>query len=415
VVPLGAACLIAAPFACVYAGGAALLGARRGDRRLVDSSRRAVYALCALLTVAVIVLEAAFLRSDFTVALVADHSSTTTPFAYKLTAMWSSQAGSLLLWAWVLSIASSAVLFITRNRHREVVPWATAVLAGIALFFTGLILLAGDTNPFERLHPAPAEGVGLEPLLRHPAMAIHPPMLYSGYVLWSIPFAFAIGALIARRVDASWIRTTRRFALVAWTFLGIGLLLGSFWSYDELGWGGYWGWDAVENAALMPWLAGTAFLHSMMVQEKRGMLKVWNVSLIVLTFTLALLGTFLVRSGILESIHAFGASTVGGPLLGLIAVVVIGSTALIVSRLGDLRSERRIESLASRESVFLINNLLLLGLVAVIFWGTFFPLISEALTGNKSSLGPPWFDRYTTPRSCWSCSPGSGRCWPGGR
>jgi cytochrome c-type biogenesis protein CcmF len=396
-VPLGAACLIAAPFACLYAGGAALLGARRGDPRLVDSSRRAVYALCALLTVAVIVLEAAFLRSDFTVALVADHSSTTTPFAYKLTAMWSSQAGSLLLWAWVLSIASSAVLFITRHRHREVVPWATAVLAGIALFFTGLILLAGDTNPFARLHPAPAEGVGLEPLLRHPAMAIHPPMLYSGYVLWSIPFAFAIGALIARRVDASWIRTTRRFALVAWTFLGIGLLLGSFWSYDELGWGGYWGWDAVENAALMPWLAGTAFLHSMMVQEKRGMLKVWNVSLMVLTFTLALLGTFLVRSGILESIHAFGASTVGGPLLGLIAVVVIGSTALIVSRLGDLRSERRIESLASRESVFLINNLLLLGLVAVIFWGTFFPLISEALTGEKSSLGPPWFDRYTTP------------------
>jgi cytochrome c-type biogenesis protein CcmF len=396
VVPLGAACLIAAPFACVYAGTAALLGAR-GDRRLVDSSRRAVYALCALLTIAVVILEAAFLRSDFSVALVADHSSTTTPFAYKLTAMWSSQAGSMLLWAWVLSIASSAVLLITRNRHREVVPYATAVLAGIALFFTGLMLFANGAYPFDRLNPAPAEGVGLEPLLRHPAMAIHPPMLYSGYVLWSIPFAFAIGALIARRVDASWIRTTRRFALVAWTFLGIGLLLGSFWSYDELGWGGYWGWDPVENAALMPWLAGTAFLHSMMVQEKRGMLRVWNVSLIAATFTLALLGTFLVRSGILESIHAFGASTVGGPLLVLIAVVVIGSAALIVSRLGDLRSERRIESLASREAVFLINNLLLLGLVAVIFWGTFFPLISEALTGSKHSLGPPWFDRYTTP------------------
>jgi cytochrome c-type biogenesis protein CcmF len=397
VIPLGAACLIAAPFACAYAAGAALLGARRDDRRLVDSSRRAIYALCALLTVCVVVLEAAFLRSDFSVALVADHSSTTTPTGYKLTAMWGSQAGSLLLWAWVLSIAASAVLFITRNRHREVVPWATAALAGIALFFTGLMLFAGGAHPFDRLDPAPAEGAGLEPLLRHPAMAIHPPMLYSGYVLWAIPFAFAIGALIARRVDASWIRTTRRFALVAWTFLGIGLLLGSFWSYDELGWGGYWGWDAVENAALMPWLAGTAFLHSVMVQEKRGMLRVWNVSLIVLTFTLALLGTFLVRSGILESIHAFGASTVGGPLLGLIAVVVIGSAALIVSRLPDLRSERRIESLASRESVFLINNLLLLGLVAVIFWGTFFPLISEALTGSKSSLGPPWFDRYTAP------------------
>jgi cytochrome c-type biogenesis protein CcmF len=395
-VPLGAACLIAAPFACAYAGGAALVGAR-GDRRLVDSSRRAIYALCALLTIAVVILEAAFLRSDFSVALVADHSSTTTPFAYKLTAMWSSQAGSLLLWAWVLSIASSAVLLITRNRHREVVPYATAVLAGLGLFFTCLMLFANGANPFDRLNPAPSEGVGLEPLLRHPAMAIHPPMLYSGYVLWSIPFAFAIGALITRRVDASWIRTTRRFALVAWTFLGIGLLLGSFWSYDELGWGGYWGWDPVENAALMPWLAGTAFLHSVMVQEKRGMLRVWNVSLIAATFTLALLGTFLVRSGILESIHAFGASTVGGPLLGLIAVVVVGSAALIASRLPDLRSQRRIESLASRESVFLINNLLLLGLVAVIFWGTFFPLISEALTGSKHSLGPPWFDRYTTP------------------
>jgi cytochrome c-type biogenesis protein CcmF len=228
-------------------------------------------------------------------------------------------------------------------------------------------------------------------------MAIHPPMLYSGYVLWSIPFAFAIGALVSRRVDASWIRITRRFALVAWTFLGIGLLLGAFWSYEELGWGGYWGWDAVENAALMPWLLGTAFLHSVMVQEKRGMLKVWNVSLIVGTFTLALLGTFLVRSGILESIHAFGASTVGGPLLALIATVLLGSTALIVSRHDDLRSPRRIESLVSREAVFLVNNLLLVGLVAVIFWGTFFPLISEAVTGEKSSLGSPWFDDYTTP------------------
>jgi cytochrome c-type biogenesis protein CcmF len=396
-VELGSACLIAAPFACVYAAGAALLGARRGDRRLVDSSRRAVYALCALLTVCVVVLELAFLRSDFSVALVADHSSTTTPTFYKLTAMWSSQGGSLLLWAWVLSIASSAVLFLTRNRHREVVPYATAVLAGLGLFFTCLMLFAGGANPFERLDPAPAEGVGLNPLLRHPAMAVHPPMLYSGYVFFAIPFAFAIGALISRRLDASWIRSTRRFALVAWVFLTIGVLLGARWSYSELGWGGYWGWDAVENASLMPWLLGTAFLHSVMVQEKRGMLKVWNVSLVVGTFTLSLLGTFLVRSGILESIHAFGASTVGGPLLGLIAVVVIGSAALIVSRADDLRAPRRIESLASRESIFLVNNLLLVGLCAVIFWGTFFPLISEAITGERASLGSPWFDRYTAP------------------
>jgi cytochrome c-type biogenesis protein CcmF len=394
-IELGAACLIAAPVACLYAAGAAIAGARRHDRRLVDSSRRAIYALCALLTVSVVVLEAAFLRSDFSVALVAEHSSTTTPTGYKLTAMWSSQGGSLLLWAWVLSIASSGVLYLTRGRHRELVPYATAVLAGIGLFFTMLLLLGA--NPFDRLDPAPAEGAGLTPLLRHPMMAIHPVMLYSGYVLWSIPFAFAIGALVTRRLDASWIRSTRRFALVAWIFLGVGILLGSRWSYSELGWGGYWGWDAVENASLMPWLVGTAFLHSVMVQERRGMLKVWNVSLIVATFTLALLGTFLVRSGILESIHAFGASTVGGPLLGLIAVVIVGSAALIVSRLDDLRSERRIESLASRESVFLVNNLLLVGLAVVIFWGTFFPLISEAFTGEKSSLGSPWFDRYTAP------------------
>ena len=396
-VELGAACLIAAPVACLYAIGAAILGARRADRRLVDSSRRAIYALCALLTVCVVVLEAAFLRSDFSVALVADHSSTTTPTGYKLTAMWSSQGGSLLLWAWVLSIAASGVLYLTRRRHREVVPWATAVLAGIGLFFTCLMLFADGASPFARLDPAPAEGVGLNPLLRHPMMAIHPVMLYSGYVLWSIPFAFAIGALdrapARRELDPHHppLRA-RRLDLP-----GIGVLLGSRWSYSELGWGGYWGWDAVENASLMPWLVGTAFLHSMMVQEKRGMLKVWNVSLIVATFALALLGTFLVRSGILESIHAFGASTVGGPLLVMIALVVGGSAALIVSRLADLRSERRIESLASREAVFLINNLLLVGLCVVIFWGTFFPLISEAITGERSSLGSPWFDRYTAP------------------
>ena len=393
-VGLGAACLVMALIAAASAAVLALIGTR-GDRRYVDASRRAIYAFCALLTICVVVLEAAFLRSDFSVELVADHSSTTTPTFYKLTALWSSQGGSLLLWAWVLSIASSAVLFLTRRKHREIVPWATAILAGLGLFFCALMLFGA--NPFARLDPVPAEGAGLNPLLRHPMMAIHPVALYSGYVAFSIPFAFAIGALITRRLDASWIRSTRRFALVAWMLLGLGLLLGANWSYAELGWGGYWGWDPVENAALMPWLAGTAFLHSIMVQERRGMLKVWNVSLIVGTFALALLGTFLVRSGVLESIHAFGASTVGGPLLGLIAVVLIGSTALIISRLGDLRSERRIDSMLSREAVFLVNNLLLVGLVAVIFWGTFFPLIAEAVTGETSSLAAPWFNRYATP------------------
>ena len=398
---LGAACLGAAFLTALYAVGAALAGTR-GDRRWTDSARRAVFALAALLTVCVLTLEVSFLRDDFSVELVADHSSTTTPTGYKLTAMWSSQAGSLLLWAWVLSLATSGVLLATRNRLRELVPWATAILGGLAVFFTGLMLFgilspAADSFPFARLDPAPAEGVGLTPLLRHPAMAIHPPMLYSGYVLFSIPFAFAIAALVTRRLDAAWIRSTRRFALVAWVFLSTGVLLGSFWSYNELGWGGYWGWDAVENASLMPWLTGTAFLHSVMVQEKRGMLRAWNVSLIVGTFALCLLGTFLVRSGILESIHAFGVSKVGGPLLALIAVVILGSAVLIGSRLGELRGERRIESLASREAVFLVNNLLLVGLCVVIFWGTFFPLISEAITGDERSVGPPFFNAVTTP------------------
>ncbi|MEO8092308.1 MAG: cytochrome c biogenesis protein CcsA [bacterium] len=271
---LGAACLACAFLCALYAVWAAIV-ARNGDRRYRDSARRAIYAMAVLLTVSVVTLEVSFLRDDFSVALVADHSSTTTPVGYKLTAMWSSQAGSLLLWAWVLSLATSGVLMLTRNRLRELVPWATAVLAALGAFFCGLMLFgvispAAESFPFARLNPAPVEGVGLTPLLRHPAMAIHPPMLYSGYVLFAIPFAFAIAALVTRHLDASWIRATRRFALVAWLFLSVGVLLGSYWSYNELGWGGYWGWDAVENASLMPWLIGTAFLHSVMVQEQRG-------------------------------------------------------------------------------------------------------------------------------------------------
>jgi cytochrome c-type biogenesis protein CcmF len=393
---VGSVALALAFLTAVFAAVAALIG-RDGDRRWVDISRRAVYALFALLTLCVVLIEVSFLNDDFSLKVVQQHSSIETPTFYKLAAMWSSQEGSLLLWAWVLSIASSLALLATRGRLREVVPYATAVMAGVAAFFTGLMLFAGGVNPFATLSPAPADGVGLNPLLQHPSMMIHPPMLYSGYVALTVPFAFAIGALVTRRLDAAWIRSTRRFALIAWAFLGLGLLLGARWSYTELGWGGYWAWDPVENAALMPWLMCTAFLHSVMVQERRGMLKVWNASLIVASFSLALLGTFLVRSGVLQSIHSFGESTVGPYILGLIAVVLIGSTALIVSRLDDLRSPKRIDSLASREAVFLVNNLLLVALVAVIFWGTFFPLISELFTGEKSSLAAPWFDRYTTP------------------
>jgi cytochrome c-type biogenesis protein CcmF len=393
---LGSA-LLALAFVTALAAGALALWGRDGDRRRIDLSRRTVYTFCGLLTACVVIIEIAFASDDFGFKIVQEHSSIETPNFYKLAAMWSSQEGSLLLWAWVLSIAASLSLWSTRNKLREIVPYATAVMMGVAAFFTGLMLFAPDVQPFAAGPSGATDGVGLNPLLQHPSMMIHPPMLYSGYVAFTVPFAFAIGALVTRRLDAEWIRATRRFALIAWTFLGFGLLLGARWSYTELGWGGYWAWDPVENAALMPWLLGTAFLHSIMVQEKRGMLKVWNACLVVGTFSMALLGTFLVRSGVLQSIHAFGDNTVGPYILGLIAVVVLGSTALIVSRLDHLRSAKRIDSLISRESIFLVNNLLLVGLTAVIFWGTFFPLISELFTGEKASLAAPWFDRYTTP------------------
>jgi cytochrome c-type biogenesis protein CcmF len=392
---LGRACLILALGVALYGVAASVHGARARRRDWAESGRRSVYALAGILTVAVVVLEAAFLRSDFRFEVVAGHSSTTTPALYRLGAMWSSQEGSLLLWVWLLSLWSSLVLFLVRGRAREVTPWATAVLLGLAAFFASLTVFFVD--PFAAAQPVPAEGAGLNPLLRHPSMMIHPPLLYSGYTLFTVPFAFAVGALLARRLDAEWIALTRRFALAAWFFLGVGILLGARWSYVELGWGGYWGWDPVENASLMPWLTGTAFLHSVMIQEKRGMLKVWNVSLVLATGILAILGTFLVRSGILDSIHAFGASTLGRPFLVLIVVLVAGSVALVVSRRVQLRSEHRLDSLLSREAVFLLNNLVLVGLCFVVFWGTFFPLISEALTGTRASVGPPWFDRYTVP------------------
>jgi cytochrome c-type biogenesis protein CcmF len=378
-----------------YGIGASLYGVCARRNAWVESGRRAVYALAGVLTLAFAILVAAFLRSDFSLAVVAEHSSTTTPGFYRAAAAWSAQEGSLLLWVWLLSLWSSLALFLTRGRLRDVAAWAQAVLLAFAGFFTVLLLFLAD--PFERLHPAPQEGVGLSPLLRHPSMMFHPPMLYSGYTLFAIPFAFAIGALIARRVDAEWIRSTRRFALAAWFFLGVGVLLGARWSYAELGWGGYWAWDPVENASLMPWLTGTAFLHSIMIQEKRGMLKVWNISLALAMGTLAVLGTFLVRSGILDSIHAFGASTLGGPFVALIAAMVAGSMVLVVARRDLLRSEHRLTSLLSREAAFLANNLVLISLCFVVFWGTFFPLISEAVTGNKAAVGPPWFDRYVTP------------------
>jgi cytochrome c-type biogenesis protein CcmF len=392
---LGRALLILGLLVALYGIGASLYGGIKRRQQWVDSGRRSVYALAGLMTLAFAILEAAFLRSDFSFNVVAGHSSTTTPTFYKATAAWSSQEGSLLLWVFLLSMWSSLVLFLTRKRVREIAPYATAVLLGFAAFFTSLTVFMA--NPFATSANPPLEGAGLDPLLLHPSMMFHPPMLYSGYTLLTIPFAFAVGALVTGRLGSEWISVTRRFALAAWLFLGVGILLGARWSYTELGWGGYWAWDAVENAALMPWLCATAFIHSIMIQEKRGMLKVWNASLILGSGTLAILGTFLVRSGILDSIHAFGASTLGIPFVLLLAAMVAGSIGLVIWRRPALRSDAQLDSLLSREAVFLFQNLVLVAMVFVIFWVTFFPLISEAVTGTKVSVGPPAFRPFVVP------------------
>jgi cytochrome c-type biogenesis protein CcmF len=395
VLTAGRLLLVLAFLLALYGAVVSVAGARTGRPAWVASGRHAVFALTGTLLVCFAILEVAFLRSDFAFELIATHSSTTTPTFYRATAIWSSQEGSLLLWVMLLALWSSAALLVLRGRMREIAPYATAVLLGLAGFFCFLLVVL--ETPFAAATPVPAEGAGLNPLLRHPSMMIHPPMLYGGYTLFAVPFAFAVGALLTRRTGAEWIRVTRPFTLAAWALLGFGIVLGARWSYSELGWGGYWAWDPVENASLMPWLIGTAFLHSVMIQEKRGMLKVWNASLVLATGVLCILGTFLVRSGILDSIHAFGASTLGIPFLVLILVMVTGSVVLVASRAKELRSEHRLDSLLSREAAFLLNNLVLVALCFVIFWGTFFPLISEALTGQEAAVGPPWFNQAVVP------------------
>jgi cytochrome c-type biogenesis protein CcmF len=350
----------------------------------VTSGRRAIYLLAGLTTATFVLIEIAFIRTDLRFDVVGSHSAATDPLPYRIAAPWSSQEGSLLLWVWLLSLWSSLAVRKAGRRMADVVPWAQAVLLALSVFF--LFLLTFYSSPFRLASPVPLQGEGLSPLLQYPSMMIHPPLLYSGYTLFAVPFAFAIAALIAGHVGSDWIRHTRRYALGAWLLLGVGIVLGSRWSYAELGWGGYWGWDAVENAALMPWILGTAFIHSVMIQEKRGMLRTWNVSLILATGILCVLGTFIVRSGVLSSIHAFGSSTVGTQFLTLVAVMTAGSIGLVTWRRGLLRSEHRIDSVLSREAIFLAGNAVLVLLVLVILWGTFFPLLGELLTGQQR----PW-------------------------
>jgi len=392
---LGRAALLLALAAAVYVVWAALTSRRAGGRPYLQSAERGVHAVFAFTTLAIVTMWAALLTDSFELRNVAEYSSTTLDPAYKATALWGSQAGSLLLWAWILSGFASLVVYVNRNRNRELMPVVIAVMMGIGIFFLGLLSFV--TSPFETLAQAPAEGRGLNPLLQNFYMQIHPPMLYLGYVGLSVPFAFAIAALVTRRLDTAWITSVRRWTILSWLFLGVGILLGAKWAYETLGWGGYWAWDPVENAAFMPWLVATAFLHSVMVQERRGMLKVWNMVLVILTFSLCLFGTFLTRSGIIASVHAFGESTLGPFFLAFIALILAGSVALLVSRLPLLRSQNSLESYLSREAIFLFNNLLLVGLAFAVFWGTMFPILSEAARGERITVGQGYYNQVAMP------------------
>src|SRR5213595_4276027 len=388
---LGRAALALALALAVYAAIGGGLGAYTRRRRLVDSARNALYAAFGATAVAAIVLLNAFRTRDFSFAYVAEHSSKALPFPYVYTAFWGGQAGSLLLWLLVLTALGSAAVAFNRRLVTEVLPWTVPVLGAVASFFA--LLLVFVVSPFAT-QVAPADGAGLNPSLQNPYMMIHPPLLYLGYVGLTVPFAFAMGALLSRRTDERWIVATRRWTLVAWTCLGVGQLLGAHWAYVEVGWGGFYAWDPVDNAALMPWLAATAFLHSVMVQEKKGMLKVWNVLLVVLAFCLALFGTFLTRSGVVSTIHSFTQSSIGPWFLGFICFVVCASLALVFWRLPLLRSKTKLESLVSREATFLYNNLLLVALALTILWGVVYPLLSEAVTGEPSTVSKPYYNFF---------------------
>jgi len=374
------------------------LGLRRGDPRLLTAGQRYVWLILGGAVLAVVAMEAAFIGHDFTLKYVADNGSRETPLLYTISGMWSALEGSILLWSLIL--AGYLAVMVRHFRSRAVDPlvaWATLTGFVVAVFFFGL--MAAPANPFRVLSGlVPADGQGPNPLLQnHPLVAFHPPVLYLGFVGFTIPFAFAIAALVTGRVGEGWLVETRRWTLFAWGFLTVGIVLGAWWSYEVLGWGGYWAWDPVENASFLPWLTGTAYIHSVMVQERRGMLRVWNLSLLVATFALTILGTFLTRSGVLDSVHAFSESQVGPALLGFFALVVGVSIALIGWRGDRLRSPGAIDSPVSREGAFLANNVAFGAFAFVVLLGTVFPLIAEAINGDRLSVGAPYFDTMTAP------------------
>ena len=387
---------IALPVA-VWGMALGFMGGRtqRGD--LVLSAERGVYAVFFLLILASLGVSAAFLGDKFEYWYVYAYSNRELEIFYKVTGLWAGQRGSLLFWALILAFFSSVCVFQNRDKNREFMPYVAGVLQGVLLFFI-VVLLFADVNPFERLAFTPANGRGLNPQLQNYWMTIHPPTLYLGFTAFTIPFAFAVAALLNGRLDARWIQLTRRWILTSWLFLSIGIIFGMRWAYEELGWGGYWFWDPVENASLLPWLTATAFLHSIQIQESRGMLRVWNMCLVLLTFLLTIFATFLTRSGLIESVHSFAEELkIAYIFLGFMGSLLAGCIVLIVYRLPKLQSENRIESFLSRESAFLFNNLMLLGFAFAVFWGTIFPLVAEGVTGEKISVGPPFFEKVNFP------------------
>lgn len=410
---LGHSVLILALICAGFSIFASIAGARLKRSDLIQAGVNALYCVSFLLTIAVVFLWKDILAHNFQNEYVASYSNRAMPKFYVWASLWGGQKGSLLFWGWLLSIYSALAVYMHRDKYHELMPYVVASLMLSAGFFITLNVLVSP--PFEYLwqvgqrvvmnvfQPAnavpfmPADGRGLNPLLQHPAMAIHPPILYLGFVGFAIPFSFAIAALITGCLDNQWLMTIRRWTLVPWFFLGIGMLLGGKWAYMELGWGGYWAWDPVENAALMPWLIGTAFIHSVMIQEKKNMLRVWNMAMILGTYTLCIFGTFITRSGVISSVHSFARSDIAPWFVGYLILLVGGSAALLKWRLPLLRNKNHFESVVSRESAFLINNLLFLGALLAVFWGTVFPMIYEAFYGEKATVAEPWFNPRMIP------------------
>jgi cytochrome c-type biogenesis protein CcmF len=392
---LGYGAVIVAMLLAVYGAAAAAIGGRTGRTALLESAQHAALGVFTLITAALLLLVYAFLTFDFSVRYVAMNTNLATPYYYRITAVWGALEGSIVLWAWMVALYTLIVILRHRHNARELYPWVLTVMLGVLAFF--LLVMAVPAPPFERLTPAPANGRGLNPLLEDSGMITHPVALYLGFTGFTVPFAFAIAALATGRVGDRWITLTRRWTIVAWYFLSLGLLIGGWWSYHVLGWGGYWAWDPVENAAFMPWLTGTAFLHSVMIQERRRMLKLWNIGLVVLTFSLTLFGTFLTRSGVIASVHAFTQGSIGAFFLAFLALVVLTSLWLLAWRWDALAAEGELDSVVSRESAFLLNNVLLVAATFTVFFGTVFPLLSEAVRGVKVSVGAPFFNQVNVP------------------